>query len=124
MHAVERDAQAVRAGVDAGARHDLGGRIQFTAADVENALASGDLAAADAAVVDPPRRGLTPGVVGQLLRLPRLGVLVYVSCNPRTLIRDLELLAQRFTVESVRAVDMFPRTEHIEAVALLRGREA
>jgi 23S rRNA (uracil1939-C5)-methyltransferase len=124
VHAVERDAAAVRAGMDAAARHDLAGRIQFTAADVENALAGGDLAAADAAVVDPPRRGLTAGVVEQLLRHPRLGVLVYVSCNPKTLVRDLELLAQRFTVESVRAVDMFPRTDHIEAVVLLRGREA
>ena len=124
VHAVERDAAAVRAGADAAARHDLAGRIQFTTADVESALSGADLAAADAAVVDPPRRGLTPSVVEQLLRHPRLAGLVYVSCNPRTLIRDLELLAPRFVTDSLRAVDMFPRTDHIEAIARLRAREA
>jgi len=124
VHAVERDAAAVRAGADAAARNDLDDHVRFTAADVETALAGADVAAADAAIVDPPRRGLTPRVVEQLLQHPRLRVLAYVSCNPKTLVRDLELLAARFTVESVRAVDLFPRTDHIEAVALLRVRDA
>jgi 23S rRNA (uracil1939-C5)-methyltransferase len=76
--------------------------------------------AIDAVLVDPPRAGLHPGVVARLIRLgaPRL---VYVSCNPATLGRDLALLCEsRYTLEWVRPVDMFPHTPHIECVAALR----
>jgi 23S rRNA (uracil1939-C5)-methyltransferase len=73
----------------------------------------------DAVLVDPPRAGLHPGVVSRLIHLgaPRL---VYVSCNPGTLGRDLALLCeQRYRPLWVRAVDMFPHTPHIECVAVL-----
>jgi len=73
----------------------------------------------DAVLVDPPRAGLHPGVVTRLIHLgaPRV---VYVSCNPATLARDLGLLAEsRYRVEWVRPVDMFPHTPHIECVASL-----
>ena len=73
----------------------------------------------DAVLVDPPRAGLHPGVVSRLIHLgaPRL---VYVSCNPSTLGRDLALLCERrYRPLWVRAVDMFPHTPHIECVAVL-----
>ena len=73
----------------------------------------------DAVLVDPPRAGLHPGVVSRLIHLgaPRL---VYVSCNPSTLGRDLALLCERrYRPLWVRAVDMFPHTSHIECVAVL-----
>jgi 23S rRNA (uracil1939-C5)-methyltransferase len=76
--------------------------------------------AIDAVLVDPPRAGLHPGVVARLIRLgaPRL---VYVSCNPATLGRDLALLCEsRYTLEWVRPIDMFPHTPHIECVAALK----
>ena len=76
----------------------------------------------DAVLVDPPRAGLHPGVVARLVHLgaPRL---VYVSCNPGTLARDLgELTASRYDVTSVQPVDMFPHTPHIECVAVLTRR--
>ncbi len=76
----------------------------------------------DCIVTDPPRAGMHPDVVRQLieLRVPRL---VYVSCEPSTLARDLKELSSVYRVEEVRPVDMFPQTYHIEAVAKLRLAE-
>src|SRR5882672_291892 len=74
----------------------------------------------DAVLVDPPRAGLHPGVIQRLLELgaPRL---VYVSCNPSTLGRDLGLLCEsRYAADWIQPVDMFPHTPHIECVAALR----
>lgn len=73
-----------------------------------------------AVLVDPPRAGLHPGVVDRLIHLgaPRL---VYISCNPSTLGRDLALLCEsRFALEWIQPVDMFPHTPHIECVAALK----
>ncbi|HEY6572384.1 MAG TPA: 23S rRNA (uracil(1939)-C(5))-methyltransferase RlmD [Candidatus Eisenbacteria bacterium] len=81
-----------------------------------------DLQEFDAVLVDPPRVGLHAGVVSRLVELgaPRL---VYVSCNPSTLGRDLALLCdERYRLDWVRPVDMFPHTAHIECVAALSRR--
>ena len=81
-----------------------------------------DLETFDAVLVDPPRVGLHAGVVSRLIELgaPRL---VYVSCNPSTLGRDLALFClERYRLEWVRPVDMFPHTAHIESVATLIRR--
>ena len=72
-----------------------------------------------AAVVDPPRQGLDRAVVDALVasRPPRL---VYVSCDPATLARDVKRLSRAgYALEQVQPVDMFPQTYHIETVALL-----
>ncbi len=71
----------------------------------------------DAAVVDPPRAGLEQEVIDSLaaLEVPNL---VYVSCDPGTLARDVKRLAKRgYTLQHIQPVDMFPQTYHIEAVA-------
>ena len=73
----------------------------------------------DVIVADPPRAGLDDGVAGQLARLssPRI---VYVSCDPATLARDLATLRnQRYTPRDIHLFDMFPQTYHIESVVLL-----
>jgi 23S rRNA (uracil1939-C5)-methyltransferase len=72
----------------------------------------------DCVITDPPRSGMHPDVVKQLSDL-KLDRLVYVSCNPSTMARDLKLLKEVYDVESVQPVDMFPQTYHIEAVAKL-----
>jgi 23S rRNA (uracil1939-C5)-methyltransferase len=73
----------------------------------------------DLVVVDPPRSGLTQGVANHLRRiLPRR--LVYVSCDPTTLARDMALLTPSpFRIQSVELVDQFPQTFHIESVVHL-----
>jgi 23S rRNA (uracil1939-C5)-methyltransferase len=75
---------------------------------------------ADVVVADPPRAGFHPKALAALVALAPARV-VYVSCNPSTLARDLaDLVRGGYQVEWVQPVDMFPQTPHIEAVARLR----
>ena len=73
----------------------------------------------DVVVVDPPRKGLSPDVIQALTQMsPRK--IVYISCDPATLARDVALLKeQNFRLLEARAVDMFPRCAHVETVAWL-----
>jgi 23S rRNA (uracil1939-C5)-methyltransferase len=73
---------------------------------------------ADVAVVDPPRKGLSRPMLNALLRLKPRRV-VYVSCGPDTLARDLKTLTKEYRVETIQPVDMFPMTEHCECVVRL-----
>jgi 23S rRNA (uracil1939-C5)-methyltransferase len=74
----------------------------------------------EAAIVDPPRAGLKGPVVEYLLRKP-VGQLVYVSCDPSTLARDLRLLVDGgYELVDVQPIDQFPQTYHVECVAGLR----
>ncbi len=78
----------------------------------------------DAIILDPPRTGCMPGTIEALLNSPPRRV-VYVSCDPETLARDLALLtAGPFVLESVTPVDMFPQTQHVESVSILRFNSA
>jgi 23S rRNA (uracil1939-C5)-methyltransferase len=78
----------------------------------------------DGLIIDPPRAGCRPPVLDALLtrRLPRI---VYISCNPVTLARDLAYLSlahSTYRVVSIQPLDMFPQTAHIESIALLEAR--
>lgn len=76
------------------------------------------------AVVDPPRSGVRPEAL-EALAAAEVERLVYVSCNPETLARDLAHLVTRgYRVVHVQPVDMFPRTAHVEVVALLQRAPA
>jgi 23S rRNA (uracil1939-C5)-methyltransferase len=70
-------------------------------------------------IVDPPAAGLSANVRGSILDLAPT-TLIYVSCNPATMARDLKELHGKFTINSVTPLDMFPQTAQIEAVAHLR----
>tara|TARA_B100000575_G_scaffold294677_1_gene313131 strand:+ start:20231 stop:21631 length:1401 start_codon:yes stop_codon:yes gene_type:complete len=69
-------------------------------------------------ITDPPRAGMHPDVITQLLEL-RAPNIIYVSCDSSTLARDLSLLSERYTVNAIQPVDMFPQTYHIETVVSL-----
>ena len=75
----------------------------------------------DVLIIDPPRAGMHKDVVKQV---GELGVerIVYVSCNPATLARDIALLEDNYRLIEVQPVDMFPHTFHIEAVAKLKKK--
>ncbi|MFD1469583.1 23S rRNA (uracil(1939)-C(5))-methyltransferase RlmD [Hymenobacter caeli] len=75
----------------------------------------------DLIITDPPRAGMHPDVVQRLLEL-RTPRIVYISCNPGTQARDLELLDPAYRVTRVQPVDMFPHTHHVENVVLLELR--
>ena len=73
----------------------------------------------DIIITDPPRVGMHKDVINTILQLSA-PTLIYISCNPATQARDFELLAHKYEVIKIRPVDMFPHTNHIESVALLR----
>lgn len=83
-----------------------------------DALAIGD-SARTTLILDPPATGL-PARVCDLLLGGRPGEIIYVSCHPATLARDLAILCRSYRLESVTPLDMFPQTAEIETVALLR----
>ncbi|MCQ2268695.1 MAG: 23S rRNA (uracil(1939)-C(5))-methyltransferase RlmD, partial [Bacteroidaceae bacterium] len=76
----------------------------------------------DVIITDPPRAGMHQDVIDVLLfaEAPRI---VYVSCNPATQARDLQLLDPKYKVVAVQPVDMFPHTQHVENVVLLERRD-
>ena len=88
------------------------------AADIAAKLAA-DGIRPDVITVDPPRKGLAEGVVDSICSMTPARV-VYVSCDPATLARDIKRFAERgYTAQKAVAVDLFPRTAHIESVVLL-----
>ena len=76
----------------------------------------------DVIITDPPRAGMHNDVIKTILFAAPTRI-VYVSCNPATQARDLELLDEHYRVTRVQPVDMFPHTHHVENVVLLERRE-
>ncbi|MDR0789938.1 MAG: 23S rRNA (uracil(1939)-C(5))-methyltransferase RlmD [Bacteroidales bacterium] len=72
----------------------------------------------DIIITDPPRAGMNPDVVAQLLRIEAKKI-VYISCNPATQARDVSLLSEKYDVGRIQPVDMFPHTHHVENVVEL-----
>ena len=88
------------------------------AAEAARRFAAGGLRP-HAICVDPPRKGLAPEVIESMAAMAPERI-VYVSCDPATLARDLERLGQRgYAPQKALCVDMFPRTAHVETVVLL-----
>ena len=99
--------------------------VDFIAGDVEKVLddfvnAKGIIP--EIIMVDPPRRGLDNTTIDNILNVkPKR--LVYISCNPATLVRDLAKLEELYDVKSIKPVDMFPFTSHVECVVAMKLKE-
>jgi 23S rRNA (uracil1939-C5)-methyltransferase len=109
---------------DAIANAELNGidNARFYAGDIRTAMRPliEEEGTADVVVIDPPRAGLSQKVVRRVLEVGA-PTIVYVSCNPTTLAPNArQLVDAGYRLETVRPVDMFPQTPHIESVALLR----
>lgn len=94
---------------------------EFIAGDVENVL--DDLikikkVIPDVIMIDPPRKGMDNKSVENILNI-KPKKLVYISCNPATLVRDLAKFEEEYEVKTIKPVDMFPFTSHVECVAVL-----
>jgi len=123
---VECDRMAITA-----ARKNLANRQltngEFVSATVEAALPElvhKFSAAATSVLIDPPRKGCLPETL-DLLRAQRPAQIIYVSCHPATMARDLNILCADgvFSLASVTPLDMFPQTQHVECIADLRAAQ-
>jgi 23S rRNA (uracil1939-C5)-methyltransferase len=108
---IELDPLAVAA-----ARRGAPGGAVFVEGMVEAHL--GDHLPADVVILNPPRAGAS-AEVAEILAARPAGRIVYVSCDPATLARDLKRLGGGYRLDSVRCFDLFPQTAHVETVAVL-----
>jgi len=96
----------------------------FFAGDMINVLTESFIAEngnPDVIITDPPRAGMHPDVIRTILNTAPQRI-VYVSCNPATQARDLELLSEKYNVTAIQPVDMFPHTHHVENVVRLERK--
>jgi tRNA/tmRNA/rRNA uracil-C5-methylase (TrmA/RlmC/RlmD family) len=73
----------------------------------------------DVILVNPPREGLSKAVYPHL----KASKLIYISCNPSTLARDIKALSRTYEVEKVEGFDLFPQTTHLETIVLLKRKK-
>ncbi len=95
--------------------------IKFIAGDVEkvlNELLNTKKIKPDVVFVDPPRKGLDKISIANLLKV-KPEKLIYISCNPSSLVRDLKDLEEKYEIKSITPVDLFPFTSHVECVCVL-----
>ena len=96
--------------------------IEFYAGDVEivlDDLINNRGITADIVMFDPPRKGLDRNTINNILKIKPKKI-VYISCNPATLIRDLALFEEQYEIKTIVPVDMFPWTSHVECVSVLQ----
>lgn len=96
--------------------------VDFIAGDTEvvlDDLINNKKIIPDVVMVDPPRKGLDNRSIDNILKIKPDRV-VYISCNPATLVRDLAKFEENYVIEEIRPVDMFPFTKHVECVAVLQ----
>jgi tRNA/tmRNA/rRNA uracil-C5-methylase (TrmA/RlmC/RlmD family) len=124
---VEYDRLAIRAARQNAASRNIsnGEFVAAKAEEVFEELLKRFLPEATAVILDPPRKGCQPEIL-QLLRKARPAQVIYVSCHPATMARDLNILCAEgvFDLARVQPLDMFPQTQHVECVADLRAGQS
>lgn len=101
-------------------RNAVGATAQVILATAESALQH--INSQDVLIVDPPRAGLHKQVVDRIINVAP-PVIIYLSCNPSTQARDLKLLTENYEITFFEGYNFFPRTPHIEALAILQLKE-
>lgn len=115
VSAIDVDRHSIVTGTRLAAQHGL--RVRFVVDEVERALRAN--LPADIVVLNPPRRGVAPDVIDTLLKRPP-NLIIYVSCDPATLARDIKRLGPKYELAGCHAFDLFPQTAHVETVASLK----
>ncbi|MBP3707313.1 MAG: 23S rRNA (uracil(1939)-C(5))-methyltransferase RlmD [Clostridia bacterium] len=95
--------------------------IDFICGDVEEAfeeLIKREKVKPNVVIVDPPRRGLDESTINNILNL-KVERVIYISCNPATMVRDLKMMEEKYEIKRIQPVDMFPFTSHVECIAVL-----
>lgn len=119
---IEQDERSIHA-----AQQKLQRKAQYYHGSCEEHLDSAYAQIEDAdhavCIVDPPREGLSEGM-RQLMKEKKFSQLLYLSCNPATLARDLKELSEFWSADSYQPIDLFPQTAHIECLAVCRPRES
>lgn len=120
VYGIEIVKQAVEDAIENAKINDIH-NTEFIAGDVEEVLddlINNKKIIPDIIMVDPPRRGLDKTSIQNIVKI-KPKKLVYISCNPATLVRDLKELEESYDINSIKPVDMFPFTSHVEVCALL-----
>ena len=112
---------------DAKVNADLNGitNTSFFAGDMKNVLNEEFIAEhgqPDLIITDPPRAGMHTDVIDVILKAKPKRI-VYVSCNPATQARDLQLMSGKYQIDDIQPVDMFPHTHHVENIVSLKLKE-
>ncbi|MBI5417799.1 23S rRNA (uracil(1939)-C(5))-methyltransferase RlmD [Candidatus Poribacteria bacterium] len=121
VYGVELNPEAIyNARKNAGINNVL--NVKFIEGDVEKVIMSSRFPNIDIIIVDPPRKGLKREVLSSILKI-KPGKIIYVSCDPATLSRDLQILITNdYNLKEIQPIDMFPQTYHIECVAYLEAK--
>ena len=119
--------EIVKEAIDMAKENAINNKIdntEFFAGDVEvvlDELINKKGVTADIVMFDPPRKGLDKNTISNILKIEPKKV-VYISCNPATLIRDLASFEDKYDIKKIVPVDMFPFTSHVECVCVLKLR--
>lgn len=124
VYGIEIVEQAIKDAKENAKMNDIQ-NIDFMVGDVEQAfdeLINKKNIIPTAIIVDPPRKGLDDRTIENIIKV-RPKRLVYISCNPATMVRDLAKLEDTYTITKIQPVDMFPYTKHVECVVAMTLRE-
>lgn len=116
---IESNPEAVK-DAKANAKHNKLSNVKFLKAKTDKGLKYGKDFMPNVVIFDPPRSGLNKKIIFEVSDIKSIEKVVYVSCDPSTLARDLkDFISRGFKLKSVKLLDMFPQTYHIESISVL-----